>query len=106
MDWTAIGARIRKQREEFGYTREIFAEKLDVTPKFCADIELGNRGMSVQTLCRISQVLKLSTDYILFGAAQENQSFSEALLHRCTPTERKYAEDILKTFVAAMEDSK
>lgn len=106
MDWTAIGARIRKQREEFGYTREIFAEKLDVTPKFCADIELGNRGMSVQTLCRISQVLKLSTDYILFGTAQENQSFSEALLHRCTPTERKYAEDILKTFVAAMEDSK
>ena len=106
MDWTAIGARIRKQREEFGYTREIFAEKLDVTPKFCADIELGNRGMSVQTLCRISQVLKLSTDYIHFGTAQENQSFSEALLHRCTPTERKYAEDILKTFVAAMEDSK
>lgn len=104
MDWTAIGARIRKQREQFGYTREVLAEKLDVTPKFCADIELGNRGMSVQTLCRISQVLKLSTDYILFGASQESQTFSEALLRHCTPSEQKYAEDILKLFVAAMEE--
>ena len=104
MDWTAIGARIRKQREQFGYTREVLAEKLDVTPKFCADIELGNRGMSVQTLCRISQVLKLSTDYILFGASKESQTFSETLLRHCTPSEQKYAEDILKLFLAAMEE--
>ena len=41
MDWVAIGGRIRKQREYLGLTREQFAEKLDITPKFCADIELG-----------------------------------------------------------------
>ena len=40
MDWVAIGGRIRKQREYLGLTREQFAEKLDITPKFCADIEL------------------------------------------------------------------
>ena len=28
MDWVAIGARIRSQREQFGYTREAFAEML------------------------------------------------------------------------------
>ena len=67
MNWVEIGARIRSQREAFGYTRETFAEMLDVTPKFCADIELGKKGMSVPTLCRIASVLKLSTDYILFG---------------------------------------
>ena len=63
MNWVEIGARIRSQREAFGYTRETFAEMLDVTPKFCADIELGKKGMSVPTLCRIASVLKLSTDY-------------------------------------------
>ena len=74
MDWSSIGGRIRRQREFLGYTREQFAELLDVTPKFCADIELGVKGMSVQTLCRISQILRLSTDFILFG--KENSGAS------------------------------
>ena len=58
MDWGAIGKRIRTQREFMGYTREQFAELLDVTPKFCSDIELGVKGMSVPTLCRISRILR------------------------------------------------
>lgn len=103
MNWGAIGIRIRNQREQFGYTREQFAEMLNVTPKFCADIELGNKGMSVNTLCKISDILKLSTDYILFGVVQQEYSFSSQLLQHCTPTEQKYAEDLLKTFVMAME---
>ena len=105
MDWVAIGTRIRKQRELFGYTREVFAEKLDITPKFCSDIELGVKGMSVQTLCKIADVLKLSTDYILFGTATPDTAVhSSMMLQRCTPRERKYAEDILKTFIIAMQE--
>lgn len=106
MDWAAIGMRIRKQREQFGYTRENFAEMLNVTPKFCADIELGNKGMSVQTLCKISDILKLSTDYILFGSTQTESTFASQLLQSCTPEEQKFAEDILKTFVLAMDSKK
>lgn len=105
MNWQEIGGRIRAQRELFGYTREVFAEKIDVTPKFCADIELGVKGMSVQTLCKIADALKLSTDYILFGTV--SQDFSPHLsmmLHRCTPLEQKYAEEILKTFIIAMQE--
>ena len=41
MDWRAIGKRIRQQREFMGLTREQFAEQIDVTPKFCSDIEAG-----------------------------------------------------------------
>ena len=67
MDWISIGGRIRRQREFLDYTREQFVELLDVTPKFCSDIELGVKGMSVQTLCQISEVLRLPTDFILFG---------------------------------------
>lgn len=106
MDWGSIGIRIRNQREQFGYTREQFAEMLNVTPKFCADIELGNKGMSVQTLCKISDILKLSTDYILFGIAEQGHPFPSYLLQRCTPAEQKYAEDILKTFVIAMDSKR
>ena len=103
MDLLAIGARIRSQREYLGYTREQLAEYLGVTPKFCSDIELGAKRMSVPTLCKISKILRLKTDYILFG--KREVKFSEPLsllLESCTDTERIYAEQLLKTFLIAM----
>jgi len=67
LDIKAIGIRIRNQREFLGFTREQLAEMIDVTPKFCSDIELGVKGMSLNTLDLLSNMLKLSTDYILYG---------------------------------------
>ena len=108
MNWNAIGARIRGQREYIGYTREQLAELIDVTPKFCSDIELGVKGMSVPTLCRISKALHLSVDYILFG--KENKLTENnpiyLLLENCDDLERRYAEQIIKTFLAAMDSQK
>ena len=105
MDWGTIGARIRKQREYMGLTREQLAEKIEVTPKFCSDIELGVKGMSVLTLCRLSQVLRLSTDYILFGESEKAASNEvERMLEQCTAEEYGHAEKLLKVFFAAMRD--
>ena len=67
MNYKEIGCRIRNQRELLGYTREQLAEKLNISAKFCSDIEIGAKGMSIETLCNISKELMLSTDYILFG---------------------------------------
>ena len=107
MDWGAIGKRIRTQREFMGYTREQFAELLDVTPKFCSDIELGVKGMSVPTLCRISRILRLSTDYILYGKGTiEESSTISLMLQSATDMERKYAEKLLRTFLMAMDAKK
>ena len=107
MDWSAIGKRIRAQREFMGYTREQFAELLDVTPKFCSDIELGVKGMSVPTLCRISRILRLSTDYILYGKGTiEESSTISLMLQSATDMEREYAEKLLRTFLMAMDAKK
>ena len=106
MNWRAIGKRIRQQREFMGLTREQFAEQIDVTPKFCSDIEAGVKGMSVPTLCRIAKVLRLSTDYILWGkTGQENPDSVMMVLENCTERERSYAEQLLKIFVVAMNGS-
>ena len=106
MDWIAIGKRIRQQREYMGLTREQFAEQIDVTPKFCSDIETGAKGMSIPTLGRISKVLRLSTDYILYGKTeQENPDSVMMMLENCSRRERTYAEQLLKIFVAAMNSN-
>lgn len=104
MEWEIIGKRIRNQREYLGYTREELAERLDVTPKFCSDIELGLKGMSVQTLCKISIELGLSTDYILFGFGKEaDTSPAILMLQQCPKDKLCYIEEIIKSYMKAIE---
>lgn len=104
MDWNEIGKRIRRQREFFGWTREDFAEIIDVTPKFCSDIELGVKGMSVQTLCKISKALSLSLDYIIFGDKEENSfSIIADMIKNCPSDKYQFLEDIIKSFMLAVD---
>ena len=97
-----IGLRIRKQRELLGYTREALAEKLDVSPKFCSDIEVGAKGMSVETLCKLSKILFLSTDYILFGkTAKEADEELVNLIKLCDKEKNEYLKNIIRNFIQA-----
>ena len=50
-----------------GYTRERFAEKLDVSVSYLAELERGRTGISVKMLIRVCNILGLSADYVLFG---------------------------------------
>ena len=59
--------RIRKAREDMGYTREKIAEKLDVSVSYLAELERGRTGLSVKMLIKVCNVLGLSSDYVLFG---------------------------------------
>lgn len=61
------GPIIKRFRELNGYTREQFAEMLDLTPRFIYDIEFGNKGMSLGTFEMVCKTLNLSADYLLSG---------------------------------------
>ncbi len=71
VDNNTVGRRIRLKRDAMGMTRDNLAEAIDVTPKFIQDIEYGNKGMSTETLARLSEALGLTTDYILKGIVDE-----------------------------------
>lgn len=79
IDYKLMGIRLRQRREQLGYSREELAEKLDVSSKFCSDIELGVKGVSLNTLAKLSYILSLSTDYILFGDDTKTISNNETL---------------------------
>ena len=97
-NYSEIGSRIREQREYLGLSREAFAEKIGVTPKFCSDIELGLKGMSLPTLCKISKVL-------LFGEKPgETADQISLMLSQCSSKRRAYAEQILKIFLISDEE--
>lgn len=70
-----VGARIRELREIQNYTREGLAEKVDISAKFLYEIEMGKKGFSADTLCRISKALSVSCDYIMLMRNQSAQNW-------------------------------
>lgn len=74
--------RIRRAREDLGYTREQFAEKLDVSVSYLAELERGRTGLSVKMLTRICRVLGLSADYVLFGNERQSDFDRVDAIHR------------------------
>lgn len=66
-----VGERIRELREIQNYTREVLAEKVEISAKFLYEIETGKKGFSADTLSRISRALSVSCDYIIFGEQAE-----------------------------------
>ena len=74
--------RIRKARENMGYTREKFAEKLDVSVSYLAELERGRTGISVKMLVKVCGVLGLSADYVLFGAERDADAALLDKIHR------------------------
>lgn len=108
VDYKEMGNRIRKQRELLGYTREQLAEKLDVSTKFCSDIELGVKGVSIQTLAKLTDLLHLSTDYILFGECIQGNSVELEMLillgQKCPEKHRNNLITIVSTFVNSVSE--
>lgn len=39
----------------------------EISPKFLYEIEIGSKGFSADTLCKLSEALETNTDYILYG---------------------------------------
>ncbi|MGN0599965.1 MAG: helix-turn-helix domain-containing protein [Oscillospiraceae bacterium] len=104
-----IGRRIRQHRELLGYTREQFAEKMEISVRFAADIELGNRGMSIETLIKICEMFSVSADYLIFGKEKtENENYRE-INEKLSLIEEKnlpYAEELLRIFAKALIENK
>ena len=65
-----------------GYTREQFAEKLDVSVSYMAEVERVRTGISVKMLIKICDLLGLSADYILFGTNRDTDTMILDKIHR------------------------
>lgn len=75
-------SRIRKMREDAGYSREKFAEMIGVSAAYLSAFERGKVGCSVITLKKICTVLGVSADYILFGTIGEAEHTMLNKVHR------------------------
>ena len=98
MSYKDIGQRIRSLREANCYTRDAFAEKIDISAKFLYEIEMGKKGFSADILCRISRALLVSCDYIMLGEEPGGHSKEKIIcvLEKLEPKQTSRIQDISK----------
>ena len=65
--YAEIGKRIKEKRKSAGLSREKLATMSHISDKFLYDIEVGNKGMSAETLYKIAKALEVSADWLFDG---------------------------------------
>ena len=89
-----VGESIRKYRDISGYTQDKFAELIDKSTNFVAQVESGCNGVSLTTLKKICEVLGVSADRILWKNESEI-TISEKLSH-IDPKYLPVIEDVIQ----------
>ena len=110
-DRLAVGDRIREKRIILGLTQEELSELIDRVPKYCADIERGNCGMSIETMLSFCEVLNMTPDYLFFGDGIEEEKRQQTveteailtMLDSCTARKRYYALELLKLYLKSAD---
>lgn len=65
----AVGSRIRKKRQESGFTQEALALKSGVTRNVLIDLEHGRRGILYERLFDIAEALEVPVGTFFSSAA-------------------------------------
>lgn len=100
-DWKGFGSRVKRCREQINMTKERFAEEIGRSENFVAEIEKGNTSCSVHTLHKISEVLRVPTDTLLYGKVENmkesksNKEILEEIINRCSDEELQVITDII-----------
>lgn len=110
MNYKQIGRRIRKLRQEQGYTQECFAEAVDLSPPYISHIERATKKASLETIFRIAATLNVTVDYLLTGTrATDSAAFApevEMLLRDCLLDERQIIVDVAEATKRSLRDNR
>jgi len=82
-----IGERIIKLREKRGWSQRELARRIDINVSVMNRIESGERPVKDQELLKLSNVLEVSTDYLLGKEDNENDNLFFFNMDGLTPEE-------------------
>ncbi|WP_346026360.1 helix-turn-helix transcriptional regulator [Beduinella massiliensis] len=98
-----IGKRIRRRRDELGLSREKVAEMADISPQFLAEVEKGNKSMTIPPLGRLASALNVSTDFIVYGVNNSREASPiDKLIQGLSQYQITCAHEILRQYAAAI----
>ncbi len=101
VDLKDIGKRIHNRRKQLMLTQEQIAEKMNVSIQMVSNLERGNKAIRIDNLVNLSQILDISTDYILTGKAttEDNEGLTTRIAQLPTK-DRKMIEMLVEYCLA------
>lgn len=102
-DRTAVGARLKRQRKQQGWSRGYVAEKIGIVEKYYADIERGTCGMSIETMLALAQLYQLSLDEFIYGQKESEEGDLAEQLNRLSPQEKEYCTELVYLFLKGVK---
>ena len=92
-----LGLKIKKLRERRKLTREKLGEMAEISDRFIYDIETGQKGISAETLYKLSRALNVTSDYLLFEVEENKNelSYVTEILKNLSPSELESVEKII-----------
>ncbi len=100
LDYIAIGDRIRKYRELSRMTQEQLSESCSLCTGYIGHLERGTRSPSLETLVKISQILRVSLDDLVFGKTEINNNMIKILALTLEEKDPEKVKVFLKTVCA------
>ena len=68
------GERIKKRRQELGWTQDDLCKKAGISKGFLSDVENDKRNVSSENLLDIARALSVSLDYLMTGKASNEKA--------------------------------
>ncbi len=92
-----LGLKIKKLRERRKLTREKLGEMAEISDRFIYDVETGQKGISAETLYKLSRALNVTSDYLLFEVEENKNelSYVTEILKNLSPSELESVEKII-----------
>jgi len=101
-----VGKRIQEARKAIDMTQADLADKLNISVSHMSSIETGRANFGVETLMRITEILKVSADTLLRTDIPEVSGIyageMEQLLKGCTATEAESMMSMLRQMKEAL----
>ena len=99
-----VGSNIKREREKAGLTQDALSEMIGLESKTLSAVERGNVGISMSSLLRICDVLKISPSVILYQTNRRNdvQGLADQLA-RLSPEQFAIANEIMVQLFQAFD---
>ena len=99
--------RFKELRESLSLTQQKFADRLDISRNFVAQIEMGNKIPSERTIKDICREFKVNYDWLVNGTGdmfQDDDSDAQAIVDSVMTGDNDFAKKILVKFAKLSDE--
>lgn len=93
-----FGQKLRDYRNDCGLTQEDFAETLQITPQFYANVERGSRAMSMEVLYRLIKFYDVNLNSLLAEEATPADNINDivAMLSNAPEADLEFVKNMVR----------